>query len=279
MTARPWLRLALPLVTLALPASAQDASAPDGYARMDALLRAVVRPGGVDYRALRHRITELRAAHAWFGEHGPGVTPGLFPTRASREAYWLNAYNLTVLRAVAEAPASMRNVLTHLPDAGFFRARAWRLDGRALTLDAVEHREIRAAFHDARVHFALNCGARGCPALRARIYTPEDLDAQLDAQTRRHLNAPGSVRVDVAARRLTLSQLFAWFADDFAAPIPGRARRELAGAPGFLLAFADPPLRAAITAACASDAGACSIAYVPYDWTLNDEDPGHSAHD
>jgi hypothetical protein len=240
----------------------------DGPARLDALLRAVVRPGGVDYPALRARLPELVAAHGWFAAHGPRSTPGEFSTEAARKAYWLNAYNATVLRGVAEAPASMRNVLTYLPDGGFFRARRWQLDGRAMTLDEVENREVRAAFHDARVHFALNCAARSCPPMRAGVYTAARVDAQLTEQTRRYLNA--NARVDVAARRLRLVQLFSWFADDFAAAIPGRARGAFPGVAGFVMAFADAPLRAQLETACGGDGGACAVAFIDYDWSLNE---------
>lgn len=263
-------RLIPALVALSLPSSAQDAGGADGIARLDRILRDVVRPDGVDYPSLRARLPELASVHAWFAAHGPEATPTEFPSVNARKAYWLNAYNATVLRGVAEAPASMRNVLTYLPASGFFRARRWRVDGRERTLDEIENREVRPVFRDARVHFALNCAARACPPLRPGAYTAAGVDAQLDAQTRAFLNAPGSVRVDPATRRVTVVQLFEWFGDDFAAPIPGGVRRAVPGALGFIHAFAAAPLRATLESVCLSDAGACALAFTPYDWTLNE---------
>jgi len=254
----------------AAPADASVAApADDPTARFDALLGAVVRGGGVDYGALRARIGELRAYHDWLATHGPTTTPAAFAGASARKAYWLNAYNATVLRGVAEAPASMGNVLTYLPDNGFFRARRWRVDGRERTLDELENREVREVFHDARVHMALNCAARSCPPLRAGAYRADRVDRQLDEQATRYVNASGNVAVDEAAHTVRLSQLFEWFGADFAARVPGRAASPMRGALAFVHSFASPELRARLEAACGPDGARCTLAYAPYDWSLN----------
>lgn len=251
---------AAPGVAEAQDAGAAAVTSADVWTRYDALLRAVVRGGRVDYAGVRRRLGELRAIHAWLGDNGPTRTPRAFATAGARKAYWLNAYNATVLRGVAEAPATVRNVLTYLPDGGFFRARRWRLDGREMTLDAVENREVRPVFRDARVHVALNCAARSCPPLRAGAYTAAGVDAQLDAQARAYVNAPGNVEVDAAARTVRVTQIFEWFRDDFAGA---------GGAVGWVRRYAGPPLRARLEAACGADGGRCAVSYRPYDWALN----------
>lgn len=243
--------------------------AADPWASFDALLRDVVRSNGVDYTALRARIETLRAVTAWLATHGPTSTPDEFRSSNARLAYWLNAYNASVLMGVAEAPSSMRNVLTYVPDSGFFRARRHRIDGRDLTLDDIENREVRAVFHDARVHFALNCAARSCPPLRAGAYRADRVSSQLDEQARRYF-AGDRVSIDEAGRRVRLVQLFEWFRDDFAAAVPGHARSTVSGALGFVHTFAEPVLRAQIEAACGPDGSRCTLAFEPYDWTLND---------
>lgn len=275
MTMRRAMLLGLVMSAAPAVAGAQVADAPltaaNVWSRYDALLRAVVRGDGVDYAALRARLGELRAIHGWLGDNGPTRTPGAFATADARKAYWLNAYNATVLRGVAEAPPTMRNVLTYLPDGGFFRARRWRLDGREMTLDAVENREVRPVFRDPRVHFALNCAARSCPPLRAGAYTAARVNAQLDAQARAYVTAPGRVVVDRAARSVRVSQLFEWFRDDFggshrAYPLGGAEYyQDTRGVPGFLSAHG----ARTVIFACGEDGRACTITYEPYDWTLN----------
>lgn len=248
--------------------AAPSVSPDDAWRRYDSLLRALVHPDGVDVRMLRGRLAEVQSLHAWLADHGPHATPTLFATPAARKAYWINAYNLTVLRGIGEAPASVDNLLTWLPDGGFFRARTWSVDGRARTLDQIENTEVRPVFHDPRVHMALNCGARSCPPLRAEAYVPARLDAQLDDQSRRYVNRDNAVRVDEAHHTVSVSQLLEWFRDDFALAVPGHPRSPMAGALGFVHVFAAPPLRARLEAACGTDGGACTVAFDRYDWSL-----------
>jgi hypothetical protein len=68
-------------------------------------------------------LAELRAFSQWLEEHGPTATPAAFSTPDARLAYWLNAYNATVLRAIAESPECMRNVLESQPNGVFFATR------------------------------------------------------------------------------------------------------------------------------------------------------------
>lgn len=244
------------------------ATATDPWERFDALLRAVVRPSGVDYGALRARLDELRAVHAWLADHGPTTTPAEVRGGNARLAYWLNAYNATVLLGVAEAPASMNNVLTYLPDNGFFRRTRRRIDGRELSLDDVENREVRAVFHDARVHFALNCGARSCPPIRAGAYRADRVNVQLDEQVRRYFMGD-RVTVDEAAHTVRTVQLFEWFRDDFAARVPGHPASPVQGPLGFVHTFAPAALKARIEAVCGPDGARCTMTFEPYDWSLN----------
>lgn len=240
----------------------------DPWIGFDALLRATVRSTGVDYAALRQRIGELRALHGWLATHGPTATPEAFRSANARLAYWLNAYNAAVLLGVAEAPASMGNVLTYLPDNGFFRRTRRRIDGRDLSLDDIENREVRGVFHDARVHFALNCAARSCPPLRAGAFHADRVSAELDEQARRYF-AGDRVALDDTAHTVRVVQLFEWFRDDFAARVPGHTPSTVQGPLGFVHAFAPEALRRRIEATCGADGARCTLAFEPYDWTLN----------
>ena len=66
---------------------------------------------------------------------------------------------------------------------------------------------------DHRLHFALNCGAVSCPAVR--YYTAEDVDAELALAAQGFCEQDGNVRVDEAARVLYLSKIFLWYSGDF----------------------------------------------------------------
>jgi hypothetical protein len=250
-------------------AQTTDAGAGFSWAPLAALLRASVGPGGVNYTLLRQRALELRTFHDSLASVGPRSTPAQFSTPAARRTFWLNAYNTTVLRGIVDGPAGLRSVQDLAPDFGFFRARRWRIDGRELTLDQIEHGELLDVFHDPRFHMALNCGARSCPPLRAGAYDSHAVDRQLDEQATRFVNGAGSVTVDAGAHRVTVVQLFEWFASDFARPVPGHAPSGATGAISFLYTFAQEPLRGQLAAACGPTGAGCQLAFNPYNWSLN----------
>jgi hypothetical protein len=87
--------------------------------------------------------------------------------------------------------------------------------GKVITLDDLEHKILRPEFKDPRVHAALVCAGMSCPPLRAEPYRGETIDAQLDDAMRSWLNDPKANRVDAGARKVYLSKIFRWFAEDF----------------------------------------------------------------
>jgi hypothetical protein len=128
--------------------------------------------------------------------------------RDEQLAFWINAYNASVLALVAQR-MPVRSVLEI--DGAFTRVR-FRVGRAELTLDEIEH-GIARRFGDALVHFGLNCGAVGCPPLRA--FAGPGLDGLLEANGRRYLaDEQRGARAD--GDRLLLSRIFQWFAGDFA---------------------------------------------------------------
>lgn len=67
---------------------------------------------------------------------------------------------------------------------------------------------------DARIHFALVCGAKSCPAVSC--YDAENIESTLDMATTAFLESPCNLSVDVEKREITLSMLFKWYRHDFA---------------------------------------------------------------
>ena len=47
----------------------------------------------------------------------------------------------------------------------FFRNPEFQVNGKTVSLDALEKKIIRPRFKDGRIHFALNCASGGCPRL------------------------------------------------------------------------------------------------------------------
>ena len=135
---------------------------------------------------------------------------------ASQLAFLINAYNAWTIEIVlSEYPDidSIRNI-------GFFFNSAWRrnvipLFGSQVSLDDIEHGMIRGwgRYREPRIHFAVNCAAVGCPALRAQAYQGDQLERQLDDNTRLFLS--DKLRNYVADGTLFVSRIFDWYEEDF----------------------------------------------------------------
>lgn len=136
--------------------------------------------------------------------------------------------------------------------------------GQEWTLDELEHDLIRGSgrYREPRVHFALNCASIGCPALSERAYIGDDLDAQLDAATRRFLADRSRNRLENGTLRV--SRIFDWYRGDFASG--WRGADSLAA---FLARYADA-LGLTPEQAQRLEAGEIPIRFLRYDWGLND---------
>jgi hypothetical protein len=237
------LKLLIFLLLASLPLLGQG----DFTDRADAFFKRYVSEGRVDYNSLANDRGELTELTDYVGTRVPAQ---LSP--AERKAYLINAYNLLVIeQAVERYP--LKSVLEQ---SGFFDSEKQVVGGRRLTLNELEKRVLFGEFPDARLHFVLVCGALGCPPITNFAYRPDELDAQLDRQTRRALDDPRFIRV--SGKQVELSQIFEWYAKDFG----GTKARVIE----WINRYRDRPLP--------TDA---DLSYYTYDWSLNGTvaaDPG-----
>ena len=262
--------LAAALLLLAFPAAAFDHT----YAAWDALLKRHVRyvDGGhasrVDYAGMQRDAAQLAAV---LGDY-QNVTRAEFDgwSKPQQEAFLINAYNaFTVKKVLTRYPA-----LRSIRDFGSFFGNPWKdkfftLFGEPAYLDLVEHGMLRkeGAYDEPRVHVAVVCASVGCPMLRNEPFLPDRLDAQLEDAMRRFLSDRTRNRYDPQSRRLEVSRIFDWYGKDFEHGWHGYASvKSMLGRYADLLADR-PEDRAAIRA------GTPEVAFLEYDWSLNDAKP------
>lgn len=223
---------------------------------------------GVDYDAVRSDEADLRRFVATLGVAGPQTTPERFKTEPERLTYYLNAYNALVLFAVIDnwpidTVHDVHGWLDPREGFGFFYGLQLPLDGERTNLYELEHSVIRP-FGDARIHAAINCASKSCPALVPYAFEPASLDAQLEVVTRDFCSTAPHVRIDDASREIQLSAIFEWYRADF----EEHARR--LGKPAtvldFIESFASPEVAASLARARSED---FEVVYQPYDWALN----------
>lgn len=184
-------------------------------------------------------------------------------TDAARYTFWINVYNAYIQLSLSENPEQYEDRRT------FFSERKYKVARRLLSFEDIEHgiirrsqlplglgyipdffpgkfeRTFRVEKRDPRVHFALNCGAKDCPAVAA--YENERLFEQFDISTRQHLAKSSSYEAN--NKKVKITPLFSWFRGDWGSK---RKQRKFLKRYDAIPDGADP-----------------KIEYTGYDWTLD----------
>lgn len=173
--------------------------------------------GHIDFASLRRNRRDLDRVVAFVAAVDPASQPSRFPDRASRLAYYINAYNALAMHGVVDedVPRSLGGIrkLT------FFYFRTFRVGGKSISLYSFENDVIRPLGEE-RVHFALNCMVVSCPRLPRAAFSSTTLENQLDAAARAFINEDRNVRVDAAKREIWLSAIFDFYTKDFLTHAP-----------------------------------------------------------
>lgn len=198
-----------------------------------------VRAGGVDYAGWKAAPDDMAALVRYTDEIAAKDVSSL--SRDERMAFLINAYNAWMLRQVLEKYpiASVKDIA---PSFGVFSENRITVAGEKMSLNRLEKELLIKEFREPRVHFAVNCASRSCPALRATLWSSEDLNAQLDAAARLYLTGNP---LGFDEKTGNISQIFDWYAADFGGPEGVRA---------FIQKYRKPPAK---------------LAFMNYDWSLN----------
>ncbi|QIX62605.1 DUF547 domain-containing protein [Hymenobacter sp. BT18] len=238
------------ILLLWLPLAAL-AGAPPSHAQWNSLLaRHVLADGRVDYRGFRADEDEL----AEYLELLDATAPDASWQPNDVKAYWINAYNASVVDLVLQHYPLNSLTDTRIKSKSTGSFSPWEapvvfVGGNTYSLNQIEKQFLRGSTPDARIHFALVQAAVSSPSLLNEAYEGSRLEQQLEAQTRRFLNDP--VANQLMGPTPQLSSLFDWYAADFGST------------PEALLAFvnryAHVPLPAGTT-----------FGFLPFNWQLND---------
>ena len=205
-----------------------------------------------DYAGLRANPDDRAVLNAYIEDLEATQVSAL--TDDARFAFWANLYNAVTVRLIVdEAPEnSIRQIRPRPWSIGPWGVNRVDVEGRALSLDDIEHGIMRVEFDAPLVHYAVHCASIGCPNLMARAWRSETLDADLEAGARAYINHPRGVTVTEDG--LVVSRIYDWFNEDFGGSD--------AGVIAHVLRYAEPGLARRI------DGDTRIISYA-YDWSLN----------
>jgi hypothetical protein len=185
---------------------------------------------------------------------------------AESVAFWINAYNFFMLEQIlTEQPDG--ELVSSVWDYGgrinpfvdsVFEREKFIVDEQAFSLNQMEKDILLGddyadkGWKDARVHFAVNCAAVGCPPLRAVIYTTDNLEELLAENARRAFNTDRHLKIE--GDTLFVTELFKWYEKDF---------KEASGSrKAFIQEWVDSALAERVEQTS-------SIEFIAYDWALN----------
>ncbi|XP_008401827.1 uncharacterized protein LOC103461279 isoform X2 [Poecilia reticulata] len=198
-------------------------------------------------------------------------------SREEKLAFFINIYNALVIHGYLRlgAPTNMWQRYK------FFNYVSYLIGGEVFTLQDIENGVLRGnrkgiaqllkpfsktdprlqvALPDAEplIHFALNCGAKGCPPIKT--YTPQDIDSQLLTAAEAFLENDDACMVDSGKNEVRLSQIFKWYKADFG----GTDEKLLKWV---LDHMGDSPKKTSLQDVLS--AGKTKVSFLPYDWSSN----------
>uniref|UniRef100_A0A3B3V4Q6 Zgc:152951 n=1 Tax=Poecilia latipinna TaxID=48699 RepID=A0A3B3V4Q6_9TELE len=199
-------------------------------------------------------------------------------SREEKLAFFINIYNALVIHGYLRlgAPTNMWQRYK------FFNYVSYLIGGEVFTLQDIENGVLRGnrkgiaqlrkpfsktdprlqvALPDAEplIHFALNCGAKGCPPIKT--YTPQDIDSQLLTAAEAFLENDDACMVDSGKNEVCLSQIFKWYKADFG------GTDEKVHLNWVLDHMGDSPKKTSLQDVLS--AGKTKVSFLPYDWSSN----------
>ena len=193
-------------------------------------------------------------------------------------AFWINVYNSLTLKAILDhypikssflrSRFYPKNSIRQIP--GVWNKLKFTVHNRRMTLEHIEHKILRVQFNEPRIHMALVCAAKGCPALRREPYTGPALHEQLRDQCANFVANRDKFKVSRREGIVNISPIFKWYGKDFVTTYtprenPGDLDQPLSAVMNFIARHAEALFKPYLYR------GKFEVKYLDYDWSLNEQ--------
>ena len=202
------------------PTPQVDASGVD-HAVWDYLLKTYVSNGLVDYEGMKKDYLFKE----YLREIG-SCKPDQLATSEEKLALHCNAYNALVINGVISHKIYDSVNSFQIDGTGFFDLKEHIFAGQTVSLNDVEHKMVRPVFREPRIHVALVCAARSCPAIRPEAYVGSRVLEQLEDQSRLFANNRKYVDYDQSKNVLKLNPILKWYGQDWDERFPAGGKLE-----------------------------------------------------
>jgi hypothetical protein len=168
------------------------------------LLKAYVRDELVDYRGLKKDEKRLKQCVDELAR----VSPDHLQNRTEELCFWINAYNLLVLKNIVDRyPIRSTRAI-----ANSFSLRDFLVGGKPYSVEKIEMLQLRRLLsgQDGRILFTVCGGARGYPPLLDHALEPARLTNDFEQACVKFINTNQNVYFDEDSDTLLLSPFFKW---------------------------------------------------------------------
>lgn len=212
------------------------------------LKKYVNKNGAVNYKGFIRDSVALNVYLTMLSNNKPDSTF----TNNEKFAYWINAYNaFTVKLIIQNYPLkSIKDIRSAATNNSPWDKRFFKIAGKEMTLNIIEHQILRKEFNDPRLHFAINCASNSCPKLLNESFEAVTLNNQLEERAKDFIN---DVTKNIIKPNLVqISSILLWYGTDFTKA--GVTKIE------YLNRYSKTKINPSAT-----------VEYLKYDWALNEQ--------
>jgi hypothetical protein len=184
-------------------------------------------------------------------------------------AFWMNVYNALCINVIIQYEKTNNvsiesiNDLSKNNDKPVWDQVAGTVQGKEVSLNHVEHEQLRKKWAEPALHACIVCASNSCPNLRKEAFIGLKVAAQMEDQMKQWMKndskgltlTTDSGMLGGKSQTLTMSRIFLWFQDDFGGP---------KGVQQWLPQYIED---AAIKEAMADNN--VKIRFLEYDWNIN----------
>jgi hypothetical protein len=237
----------------------------------------VSRDGMVDYKTLTRKKLELAALLDKF--RGLNRNDYNSWSKDDKLAFWINAYNLELIRIIMENYPIESNRMLRLfwpPNSikhikGIWDEHKFIIMDEEFTLREIEQRFFQNEFAEPRVLLAMSYASISGVPLRNEAYCGQNLSAQLDDQVKKFIAGSHALKIDRENQTVSLSSLLnpTWYGEQFVAKYGTDLKFKqqepaVRAVLNFLMKYIPPQDIDYL------ETGNYTIGYLRYDWTLNE---------
>ncbi len=177
------------------------------YTLIDPFFKKYVsKEGKINFKTLLKNKTELDKTLTIL----TNIPPKEAWHRNEQLAYWLNVYNLQMLKIIIENYPI--NSILDINQGKLWQEKYLTIGVKSYSLDEIENDIIRRDLREPRIHFAFFSGAMSSPILLNKVFTPVNMNLNFEVLTKRYINSPANI---ITERKIELSSIFKWYESDF----------------------------------------------------------------